>query len=137
MTHSNLHTPDPTPLRVDKWLWAARFYKTRRLATEALQAGHVRVNGERCKPSKCLKPGDRVSIEKNGQQFDIEVLALSGIRGNAEIAQTLYLETTESVTRREEASALARMTHGERTAPAQKPDKRERRMIRSFLERNS
>ena len=137
MSHSALHTPDPAPLRVDKWLWAARFYKTRRLATEALQAGHVRVNGERCKPSKCLKPGDLVSVEKNAQRFDIEVLALSGIRGSAEIAHTLYLETAESITRREEASTLARIAHGGRTAPAQKPDKRERRMIRSFLERNS
>lgn len=136
MSHCALHTADPAPLRVDKWLWAARFYKTRRLATEALQAGHVRVNGERCKPSKCLKPGDLVNVDKNGHQFDIQVLALSSIRASAEIAHTLYLETAESIARRE-ASALARMADGGRTAPAQKPDKRERRMIRSFLERNS
>nr|MBL8457698.1 RNA-binding S4 domain-containing protein [Zoogloeaceae bacterium] len=125
---------DQTSVRADKWLWAARFYKTRRLATEALHAGHVRLNGERCKPSKSLKPGDRLDIERNGTQLELEVLALAMLRGNAQFAQTLYLETPASIARREQATALAKMAHGEQ--PTHKPDKRERRQIRSFLERN-
>lgn len=137
MTHPDTHTLDPTPVRADKWLWAARFYKTRRLATEALQAGHIKLNGERCKPSRSLKPGDLLSVERSRTQFELKVLALSSIRGNAELAQLLYLETPASIARRELASALAKGTNGGFAAPAQKPDKRERRQIRSFLEGNT
>lgn len=137
MTQPTTRTVAPTPVRVDKWLWAARFYKTRRLATEALQAGHIRLNGERCKPSKTLKPGDLLSIERSGLQVEIKVLALSFIRGSAEVAHTLYLETPESIARREDAIANARIGGGGRIAPAQKPDKRERRQLRNFLERNA
>lgn len=136
MTHPSAHALDPTPVRIDKWLWAARVYKTRRLATEALQAGHVRLNSERCKPSKTLKNGDLLCIERNGLQLELQVLALSSIRGSAEIAHTLYVETPASIERRKDAVAVARMTNGGRVAPAQKPDKRERRLIRNFLARN-
>lgn len=127
-------TLETSPVRADKWLWAARFYKTRRLATEALQAGHVRLNAERCKPSRALKPGDVLTIDRNGEQLELRVLALSSNRGNAEHARTLYLETPDSRARRERAGTDARrMT--ESVAPAHRPDKHERRQILKLIKR--
>ncbi|HSC81090.1 MAG TPA: RNA-binding S4 domain-containing protein [Chitinolyticbacter sp.] len=92
---------DDNKVRLDKWLWAARFFKTRSLATTAIDGGHVHLNGDRAKPARTVKQGDRLRIQVTHGLFEIEVLALSDRRGPAELARLLYRETDESVARRE------------------------------------
>ncbi|HHJ80824.1 MAG TPA: RNA-binding S4 domain-containing protein, partial [Candidatus Tenderia electrophaga] len=92
---------DPAKVRLDKWLWAARFFKTRSLASEAINGGHVHLNGARVKPSRCLKVNDELRIQKGMVEFVVHVLVLSDRRGSATIAQTLYKETEASQSRRE------------------------------------
>lgn len=92
--------PPPEVVRLDKWLWAARFYKTRALAAESIDGGKVDVNGERAKRSRTLKPGDRVSLRLGQYEWHIVVLALSERRGPAIEAQRLYEETPASQARR-------------------------------------
>ena len=88
-------------VRLDKWLWAARFYKTRSLAVEAVNGGHVHVNGQRVKPSREVHIGDELKINKTPYSYTITVQALSNKRGSASIAQTLYVEHAESIQQRE------------------------------------
>ena len=87
-------------MRLDKWLWAARFYKTRSVAVEAIAAGHISVNGERAKPAKMLKAGDSVVVRRAPFEHAVTVKALSDKRGSAAIAATLFEETAASRTRR-------------------------------------
>ncbi|MEP7068737.1 MAG: S4 domain-containing protein [Usitatibacter sp.] len=87
-------------MRLDKWLWAARFFKTRALAVEGIEAGHVTLNGERAKPAKLVKPADRVVVRRAPFEHVVEVKALSDKRGPAAVAATLYEETAESRARR-------------------------------------
>ena len=82
-----------TRVRIDKWLWAARFYKTRSLAADAVDSGKVKLNGERVKPAKLLKPGDMLSIRNGQSSWEVTVLALSERRGSATVASTLYRES--------------------------------------------
>ncbi len=122
-------------VRVDKWLWAARFFKTRGLATEAINGGHVHLNGVRAKPSRPLNVGDELKISKAGQVFIITVLALSDRRGPASVAQTLYEESEASRVAREQLNEQRRL---ERLAagggrPEKRPDKRNRRHIIRFI----
>ena len=121
---------DDGKLRLDKWLWAARFFKTRRLAVEALEAGKVLANGQRAKPAKAVAVGDRLDIRTAQQRFEVEVLGLSARRGPAPEAQQLYRETEASRAQRE-AIAAARRTQPQ---PAFKgrPTKRDRREIEKF-----
>lgn len=119
-------------LRLDKWLWAARFFKTRALATEAVAGGKVHVNGDRCKPARKVHPGDHVTVHRGQEIFDIEVLGINDRRGPAPEARQLYAETAESIARREQEAARRREQRGE-AAPARRPDKRERRHIRRFI----
>lgn len=91
----------PEKFRVDKWLFAARFFKTRSLAAEAIERGRVHLNGNRVKPAKILAIGDNLTIRIGNYQYDIQVLALSNKRGSATIAQQLYRETDESREKRE------------------------------------
>lgn len=114
-------------LRIDKWLWAARFFKTRRLAVEALEAGKVLANGQRAKPSRAVAVGDMLDIRIAQQRFEVEVLGLSGRRGPAPEAQQLYRETVDSRARREAIAAEKRA----QPQPAFKgrPTKRDRREI--------
>jgi ribosome-associated heat shock protein Hsp15 len=112
--------------RVDKWLWAARFFKTRSLATDAVDGGKVRVNGDRVKPARQLKPGDRLNIRRGDDETEVVVKALADQRGPATTAQTLYEETEASVTRRSATSEQRRMAA---QAPSTRPDKRSRRLI--------
>ncbi len=86
--------------RIDKWLWAARFFKTRSLAANAIDGGKVKLHGERTKPAKELKPGDRLLIQVGEFEWDIEVKGLATQRGSATIAQGLYVETPASVEKR-------------------------------------
>jgi len=117
-------------VRVDKWLWAARFYKTRKLATEAVQGGHVHLNGGRVKPARQLNEGDELHITKGMYTFIVKVLELSEKRGSATIAQQLYQETDDSIEQRESSSLQRKMMNV--AAPKNKPDKRQRARIIRF-----
>lgn len=117
--------------RIDKWLWATRFFKTRSLAAAAVECGKVQVNGARVKPAKLLAAGDILTIRLGPYQHVIEVLALSGRRGPAAEAQKLYKETEESRLRRE-ALALELKAQPEPTAHAGRPTKRDRREMERF-----
>ncbi len=119
-------------LRVDKWLWAARFYKTRGLATAAIEGGKVQVNGQRVKPSRLLRPGDSLTIRRDLEVMTVQVNALTERRGPATVAQTLYTETEESQAARAEAAAERRLQHtvAEQARPSHRPTKKDRREIR-------
>jgi ribosome-associated heat shock protein Hsp15 len=118
-------------VRLDKWLWAARFYKTRTLAALAIENGQARLNDARVKPAHGVRIGDSVSVRKGGLAWEVRVAALSDRRGPATIAATLYLETPESAARRTE-EALRRKVAAEGRA-AGRPTKRERRKLEDFL----
>ena len=117
-------------VRLDKWLWAARFFKTRKLATEAIQGGHVHVNGSRVKPSRQIAVGDEMVVTKGLYKFSIKVLSLAEKRGSAVIAQTLYAETAESIQLRADLALLYKTQKA--LAPVKRPDKRERAKIIRF-----
>jgi ribosome-associated heat shock protein Hsp15 len=125
---------DDGRVRLDKWLWAARFFKTRSLAAQAVDGGRVKVNGVRVKPARELKVGDELSIHVGELEWMISVKELSVRRGPATVARTLYDERPESVGRREAAAAARR----ERPEPALglhgRPTKRDRRQIRRFTD---
>ncbi|HKO88894.1 MAG TPA: RNA-binding S4 domain-containing protein [Burkholderiales bacterium] len=118
-------------MRIDKWLWAARFYKTRSLATQAVEAGKVKLNGERIKPAKEIKPGDPLSIRIGDVEWSISVRALSMQRRSAPEAQQLYEESVEARAKRLDALALRKQT-GTLREESGRPTKRDRRMIRRF-----
>ena len=121
---------DPlSTVRIDKWLWAARFYKTRSKAKVAVNGGKVHVNGERCKVSRSVKVGDAIVISRGLTKEDFVVKAISDSRGNATLAQTLYEETTESINRREEARAMRLMTRAGLRVPKLRPSKADRREL--------
>ena len=120
-------------VRFDKWLWAARFYKTRSLAAQAIEAGQARVGDERVKPARTLRPGETISIRKSGLVCTVEVVALSDRRGGAVDAAKLYRETAASIEARE---ALLLQRRAEREAAPQfpgRPTKRQRRKLEDFL----
>jgi len=119
-------------LRIDKWLWAARFYRNRGLAVEAVNGGHVHVNGERVRPSHPVKSGDVLKITKAGATYEIEVLVLNERRGNAAAAQGLYRELPESLAHRQQQRELYRLNALASPRPAKRPDKRERRALQAW-----
>ena len=119
-------------VRIDKWLWAVRFFKTRSLASQAVGGGHVQVNGNRVKPSRLVQIGDTLQIRRGQEDLVVVVQGLSGRRGPAAQAQTLYLETEESQQGREAARQL-RLEGGAALPPNRRPDKRDRRKIRKLL----
>lgn len=114
--------------RLDKWLWAARFYKTRSLATNAINAGHVHLNQERVKPAKAVKVGDVVRVRKGSSEQTVTVLLISDKRGSAPIAQTLYEETPDSLLKREQNRARVQ-AESAGLFSHHKPNKRERRQL--------
>jgi ribosome-associated heat shock protein Hsp15 len=119
-------------VRIDKWLWAARFFRHRSLATEAVEGGRVHLNGQATKPAKAVKPGDRVDITIGEQHFMVEVLALADKRGPASVAQTLYLESEESRARRQavrELNAMAAVPGSDAKGRPNKQDRRRRGMF--------
>ena len=118
-------------VRLDRWLWAARFFKTRGLAQEAISGGHVHLNGQRAKAARGVRPGDRLDISRGAERFEVEVVALAARRSSAATARTLYQETAASVAAREAVRQLRRDLAGSRP-PATRPDKRARRRIISF-----
>jgi ribosome-associated heat shock protein Hsp15 len=119
-------------LRIDKWLWAARFYKTRSLAAQAVEGGRVRVDGERVKPAKELKPGDVLTVHGGELEWVVEVRALSARRGPAEAARKLYVEGDESRARREAITAARRLEPEPGFGLRGRPTKRDRRMLRKL-----
>ncbi|MEH6493877.1 RNA-binding S4 domain-containing protein [Halopseudomonas sp.] len=125
-------------VRLDKWLWAARFFKTRSLAKAAIEGGKVQCQGERCKPSKEIRVGDQLQIRQGFDVRDVSVLVLSEQRRGAPEAQTLYAESDESITRRE-AAALQRKALGAGGLISEhRPTKKQRRQIHRFRdERNA
>lgn len=125
------HSPadeDDGSVRLDKWLWAARFYKTRSLATAAVDAGHVRLNEQRCKPARTVKAGDQIKLVRGGEELEVCVLAISSVRGPAPLAQQLYEESTASMQRRIEAAKLRKLTP-ETIEGGGRPTKRARREL--------
>lgn len=121
-------------VRIDKWLWAARFFKTRGLAVDAIKQGRVHCNRDRPKPSRMLHVGDQLRVEKSGMVFEFEVIALSDQRGPASVAQTLYQESAESKRQREVKSAERRAQRLSAPLPPQtRPDKHARQRIRRLL----
>ena len=120
-------------VRIDKWLWATRFYKTRSLATEAVDGGKVQVDGERVKPAKLLKPGDVLSIRNGPYAWDITVIALSERRGPAAEAAKLYSESDASRKTREDKIAMIKSERQSNPFPGGRPTKKQRRQIIRFI----
>lgn len=121
-------------LRFDKWLWAARFYKTRSLAAQAIEAGHARLNDARVKTSKEIRPGDTVTVRSAELEWTVSVLALSAKRGPATQAALLYREGEESRSKRELMLAARRTEPKADPSARGRPTKRDRRLIHRFTE---
>ena len=119
-------------VRLDKWLWAARFFKTRSLAKTAIDGGKVRLNGNRAKASKEVGPGDQLAITRGDIQQTVIVTAAAERRGSAAVAAKLYAETPESVARREAIRAERRLQRAGITVPKRRPQKHERRRLREM-----
>ena len=119
-------------VRIDQWLWAARFFKTRSLAKQAIETGRVEVDGQRVKASRAVREGDALRILRGDERFEVRVLGLSTVRGSAPVAQALYAETEESKALRDQARAERAAARDGYRAPEQRPDKRARRLIRAL-----
>ncbi|WP_026075998.1 RNA-binding S4 domain-containing protein [Noviherbaspirillum massiliense] len=116
-------------VRIDKWLWAARFFKTRSLATDAVDGGKVRLNGDRIKPARSIKPGDILDIDNGSTEWEVVVRGLSDVRGPASAAQTLYEETEKSIALRQEKAEKRRFFREPSEAIKGRPTKRDRRQL--------
>lgn len=123
-------------VRIDKWLWAARFFKTRGVAAEAVGGGKVEINGERAKPSRLVRPGDRLSIRRGPYEWTVIVKSLAKLRGPASQAQTLYEETEESLRRREAAAAQMKLERSGRFDSPGRPSKKDRRAMERFTKKD-
>jgi ribosome-associated heat shock protein Hsp15 len=117
------------PIRLDKWLWACRFYKTRGLAKEMIEGGKVHYNGQRCKASRTVEPGATIRLAQGSDEKIILVLGLSDKRLSAPLAQQLYQETPESLAERQKRAELRKMNSLYAPHPDTKPDKKERRQL--------
>ncbi|BCT93341.1 heat shock protein 15 [Lysobacter helvus] len=122
----------PAGVRIDLWLWAARFYKTRSLAKQAIEHGKVDVAGQRAKASRQVHVGDALVVLRGEERFEVEVRGLADKRGPASIAQTLFVESEASRARRESERATRAAERAGYRAPEGKPDKRARRLIRAL-----
>ena len=119
-------------MRIDKWLWAARFYKTRAMASRGCDLGRVEVNGLRAKPAREIKPSDKVKVEVEAGVFSVEVLELSQMRGPAADAQKLYRESDESRATRQKVAEMKKAMQEFAPLPERRPSKRDRRHIIRF-----
>ena len=129
---SEPHTLVRPSVRMDKWLWAARFFKTRALAAKSCEIGRIHSNQIQAKPARDVRVGDRLHIKTEAGEFEIDVVALSETRGPAAVAQTLYQETEPSRQRRIELAAAQKALQQLEGLPAAKPSKRDRRLIDRF-----
>ena len=127
---------DEDKIRLDKWLWAARFFKTRALAAAAVNGGKVKLSGERIKSSRAVKPGDCYLVHRGFEHFEIVVLELSAQRLSASLAQQLYRETERSVEQRAVEAEKRKLAAMQRPQSSARPDKKQRRKIRQFREDN-
>ena len=116
-------------LRIDKWLWAARFFKTRSLATDAIDSGKVRVDGERIKPARAVKLDDKLLIDNGAEVWEVRVLGLSDKRGSAPVARQLYAETAASVSKREQDADARKLYREPGTTIKGRPTKHDRRAL--------
>ncbi|MDR3430501.1 MAG: ribosome-associated heat shock protein Hsp15 [Rouxiella aceris] len=123
---------DDTGIRLDKWLWAARFYKTRAMAREMIEGGKVHYNGQRGKPSKLVELNAEIKLRQGNDERTIVILAITDQRRSAEQAQTLYQETDASVANREKISQARKMNALTMPHPDRRPDKKERRSLIKF-----
>ena len=121
-----------TSVRMDKWLWAARFFKTRALAARACDLGRIQFNGQPAKPAREVHVGDMLRVTNDGGDFQVEVLLLSEVRGPASVAQTLYRETELSRELRLKVAAERKAMKQFEELPAGRPSKRDRRKIIQF-----
>jgi ribosome-associated heat shock protein Hsp15 len=120
---------DNENVRIDKWLWAARFFKTRSLAADAVDRGRVRIGGEPVKPARSVKPGDKIFIDNGSTRWEVEVQGLSDKRGPAPVAQALYRETEDSIVKRENDQEARRLFPEPGSTIKGRPTKRDRRAI--------
>lgn len=119
-------------VRIDKWLWAARFFKTRSLASDAVDGGKVRLNGERVKPARNVKPGDTLDIDNGSTEWEVVVHALADKRGSAVVAQTLYTETEKSIAERQRKAEQRKLFREPSDSIKGRPTKRDRRLLDKF-----
>lgn len=117
-------------MRLDKWLWAARFFKTRRLSVEAIDKNQIQVNGDKAKPARMIKIEDTLIIQKSGETFHIIVDDLSEVRGPAKVATLLYHETEESLAKRMSDREMKKLVHNPK--PDKAPDKKDRQLLRDL-----
>ena len=119
-------------IRIDKWLWTSRFFKTRALATEAVNGGKAHLNGQRVKAGRMVKVGDVLSIQKNTDAYEVTILAINKTRRPAKEACLSYEESEQSRLKREKEQGMKKMVSATRPMPQRKPDKREREQLRRF-----
>ena len=119
-------------VRIDKWLWAARFYKTRSLAAQAVTGGRAQLNGARVKPARAVQVGDEVEVNKDGYAYRVRVLGLAERRGPAKLAQTLYEEFEDSIAKRAALSEQHKLAAASMPHPQHRPDKKARRLLRGL-----
>jgi len=131
------HDSSPASVRIDRWLWAARFFKTRSLAKKAVEGGKVHLMGQRIKAAKEVRPGQNLTVRRGDTSISIIIRALSDKRGSATIAQSLYEETAESIESREAASARRRMERAGLKVPSTRPTKKDRRDLRKLKLRDN
>ena len=117
------------PVRLDKWLWAARFFKTRSLATDAVDSGRIKLNGERCKPARMVHIDDLIDVDNGSMVWQVKVVGLSGQRGSATLARELYLETQQSLQKRQQEAEQRKIFFEPGSDIKGRPTKRDRRML--------
>ena len=127
---------DDQRVRLDKWLWAARFYKTRALAREAIEGGKVHYNNQRCKPGKTVETGAQLTLRMGWMEKVVVIDNISDRRRSAPEAQTLYHETEDSIKKREDLSWQRKTMQAAQLPPARRPSKKDRRNIQRFREQN-
>lgn len=125
---------DKSQVRLDKWLWAARFYKTRTLAKEAIEGGKVHYNEQRCKPGKAVETGATLKLRTGWQEKVVVIDQISDKRRSAPEAQTLYHETDDSIRRREDLAWQRKTMQAAQLPPARRPSKKDRRDLQKFRE---
>lgn len=119
-------------IRIDKWLWTSRFFKTRALATEAVNGGKAHLNGQRVKAGRMVKVGDVLAIQKNTDAYEVTILAINKTRRPAKEACLSYEESEQSRLKREKEQGMKKLVSATRPMPQRKPDKREREQLRRF-----
>ncbi|KDM92155.1 ribosome-associated heat shock protein Hsp15 [Photobacterium galatheae] len=123
---------DTSDVRLDKWLWAARFYKTRSIARNMIDGGKVHYNGQRSKPSKLVEVGAEIKLRQGNEEKTVTILKVSGTRRGAPEAQTLYQETEASLAQREQQAQMRKLNAYSNPHPDKRPDKKQRRDILKF-----